>query len=164
MILIACVDNRGGMLYRRRRQSQDRLLRQDLLTEAGGRPVWLSPYSLRQFPDPPENLRSAEDFFCRPGRGEYCFFEDVDPAPWLEGAEGVILYHWNRSYPGDLFFPLPLTGWTLTRRGRSSPAPVMSGLQRRSFYDQTDKARCAGAAGVSAAGRVSGGPGERRRL
>ena len=116
MIAVVCVDDRGGMLFNRRRQSQDRLLRQDLLEEAGGRPVWLSPYSLKQFPDPPENLRSAEDFFCRPGRGEYCFFEDVDPAPWLEGAEGVILYHWNRSYPGDLFFPLPLTGWTLTRR------------------------------------------------
>ena len=116
MIAVVCIDDKGGMLFNRRRQSQDRLLRQDLLTEAGGRPVWLSPYSLRQFPDPPENLRSAEDFFCRPGRGEYCFFEDVDPAPWLEGAEGVILYHWNRSYPGDLFFPLPLTGWTLTRR------------------------------------------------
>ena len=96
MILIACVDDRGGMLFNRRRQSQDRLLRQDLLEEAGGRPGWLSPYSLKQFPDPPENLRCAEEFFHR--------------------AEGVILYHWNRRYPADLYFPLPLEGWTLARR------------------------------------------------
>ena len=116
MILIACVDDRGGMLFNRRRQSQDRLLRQDLLEEAGGRPVWLNPYSLKQFPDPPENLRCAEDFFRRAGEGELCFFEDADPAPWLEAAEGVILYHWNRRYPADLYFPLPLAGWTLARR------------------------------------------------
>ena len=76
MILIACVDDRGGMRFNRRRQSQDRLLRQDLLEEAGGRPVWLSPYSLKQFPDPPENLRCAEEFFHRAGEGELCFFED----------------------------------------------------------------------------------------
>ncbi len=116
MIAVVCVDDRGGMLFNRRRQSQDRLLRQDLLEEAGGRPVWLNPYSLKQFPDPPENLRCAEDFFRRAGEGELCFFEDADPAPWLEAAEGVILYHWNRRYPADLYFPLPLAGWTLVRR------------------------------------------------
>ena len=116
MILIACVDDRGGMLFNRRRQSQDRLLRQDLLEEAGGRPVWLNPYSLKQFPDPPENLRCAEDFFRRAGEGELCFFEDLDPAPWLAEAEEVVLYHWNRTYPSDRRFPLPLTGWTLARR------------------------------------------------
>lgn len=116
MILTACIDDRGGMLFHRRRQSQDRLLRRDLLAEAGGRPVWLSPYSLKQFPDPPENLRCAEDFFRRAGRGELCFFEDTDPAPWLDRAESILLYHWNRRYPADLYFPLPLTGWTLARR------------------------------------------------
>ena len=34
MIAVVCVDDRGGMLFNRRRQSQDRLLRQDLLEEA----------------------------------------------------------------------------------------------------------------------------------
>ena len=116
MILIACVDDRGGMRFNRRRQSQDRRLRQDLLSEAAGGPLWMSPYSLEQFSDPPENLRCAEEFFHRAGEGELCFFEDVDPAPWLERAEGVILYHWNRRYPADLYFPLPLAGWTLVRR------------------------------------------------
>ena len=115
MILIACVDDRGGMLFNRRRQSQDRLLRQDLLAEAGGI-LWMSPYSREQFSDPPEMVRAAEDFPRRAGPGELCFFEDADPAPWLEAAEGVILYHWNRRYPADLYFPLPLAGWTLVRR------------------------------------------------
>ena len=29
------------------------------------------------------------------------------------GAEELVLYRWNRSYPGDVTFPWPLTGWTL---------------------------------------------------
>lgn len=116
MILTACIDDRGGMLFHRRRQSQDRLLRQDLLMEASGRPLWLNAYSLRQFSPPPENLRCAEDFPDRAGSGELCFFEDVDPAPWLDKAESILLYHWNRRYPADLYFPLPLEGWRLARR------------------------------------------------
>lgn len=116
MILAVCVDARGGMLFNRRRQSQDRLLREDLLTEAAGRPLWMSAYSLRQFPDPPDNLRAAENFPALAGSGEFCFFEDCDPAPWLEHAEEILLYCWNRAYPADVYFPLPLAGWTLARR------------------------------------------------
>lgn len=116
MIIVACIDNRGGMLFNRRRQSQDRLLREDLLREAAGRPLWMNSYSAGQFSDPPENLRIAENFYRQAGEGEFCLFENVDPAPWLDAGEGLLLYHWNRSYPADLRFPLPPEGWTLTRR------------------------------------------------
>jgi len=116
MIAVICIDDRGGMLFNRRRQSQDRLLRADLLAEAAGRPLWMNGYSLRQFPSPPPNLRPAEDFLDRAGPGELCFVETVDPAPWRERMEGVILYRWNRTYPADLRLTLSLEGWTLERR------------------------------------------------
>ena len=116
MIIIACIDDRGGMRFNRRRQSQDRLLRLDLLREAGGRAVWMNEYSRKQFSEAPENLHVAEDFYLRAGEGEFCFFEDVDPAPWLEEAEAVILYHWNRRYPADRYFPVPLAGRCVERR------------------------------------------------
>lgn len=118
------------MLFNRRRQSQDRLLRQDLLSEAAGGPLWMSPYSREQFSDPPEMVRAAEDFPRRAGPGELCFFEDLDPALWLAEAEEVVLYHWNRTYPSDRRFPLPLAGG-LWRGGRSSPGPAMRRSQRR---------------------------------
>lgn len=115
MIAVICMDDRGGMLFNRRRQSQDRLLRSDLLREAAGRPVWMNAYSAKQFTAPPENLRPAEDFLDRAGPGELCFVEDRDLTPWLEKLEGLILYRWNRTYPADLYFTLPLEGWTLER-------------------------------------------------
>ncbi len=116
MILAVCVDDKGGMLFNRRRQSQDRLLRQNLLEEAAGRAVWMNAYSYKQFAPAPENVRCAEDFFTQAGEGEFCFFEDEDPAPWLAKAEEVILYCWNRAYPADRRFFLPQKGWTPARR------------------------------------------------
>ena len=115
MILVVCIDDRGGMLFNRRRQSQDRLLRQDLLREAEGRPLWMNAYTAGQFDPAPENIRVAEDFPARAGEGEFCFFENVNPAPWLEKAEKIILYRWNRHYPADRWFPQPLPGWTVRR-------------------------------------------------
>ena len=100
------------MLFNHRRQSQDRLLRLDLLQETAGRPLWMNAYSAGQFEFMPENIRIAEDFPVQAEEGEFCFFENVDPVPWLEKAEKVILYHWNRRYPADRWFPQPLVGWS----------------------------------------------------
>ena len=117
MILVVCIDEKGGMLFNHRRQSQDRLLRADLLEEAAGAAVWMNAYSAGQFADLPENIRVAEDFYLQAGEGEFCFFENVDPVPWLNRAEKVLIYHWNRRYPSDRpRFPQPLVGWSVTRR------------------------------------------------
>lgn len=117
MIIVVCIDDQGGMVFNRRRQSQDRRLREDLLAEAGGRPVWMNPYSRKLFDPAPENIRTAEDFAQRAGPGEFCFFEDVSPEPWLDKAEMIVVYHWNRMYPSDPpRFPLSLTGRSAARR------------------------------------------------
>ena len=120
MIAAVCIDDRGGMLFNHRRQSQDRLLREDLLAEAAGRPLWMNSYSLRQFPTPPPNLCVDEGF--------------LDPAPWRERMEGVILYRWNRTYPADLRLTLSLEGWSLERReifAGSSHEKIIKEVYRR---------------------------------
>ena len=101
MILVICVDDKGGMAFNGRRQSMDRLLRSDLLETAGERPVWVSPYTARQFDPAPASLRVSEDFLTRVGEGEYCFAEFPPLAPVLDRAEGLVLYRWNRTYPAD---------------------------------------------------------------
>lgn len=116
MIAVVCVEDSGGMLFHRRRQSQDRALRADLLEEAGPRPVWMNGYSLRQFQPTPPGVRVAEDFLECAGAGELCFVEDRDLQPHISRMEGLILYRWNRKYPADLYFTLPLEEWELERR------------------------------------------------
>lgn len=117
MIIVVCIDDKGGMVFNHRRQSQDRLLRKDLLAEAGEQTIWMNHYSCKLFEPVPKNIRVAEDFAERAGTGEFCFFEDVFPGPWLDGAERIVVYHWNRSYPSDQpRFPLPLAGRSAARR------------------------------------------------
>ena len=61
MIVIACVDDRMGMLFNRRRQSQDAALRQRLLQRAARRTIWMSEYSARQFADcQADNIRVSD--------------------------------------------------------------------------------------------------------
>ena len=101
MILVICVDDKGGMAFNGRRQSMDKLLRSDLLETVGERPLWVSPYTAKQFDPAPATLRVAEDFLDRAGAGEYCFAEFPPLAQVLDRAEGLILYRWNRTYPAD---------------------------------------------------------------
>lgn len=109
MIVILCVDERGGMLFGGRRQSQDRLLRQDVLRQAAESALWMNAYSAGQFAPCPDGVRVREDFLTQAGPGEYCFVENSDILPVLNRVEAMILYCWNRRYPFDVRLPLALT-------------------------------------------------------
>lgn len=41
MILIVCVDDHNGMMFNHRRQSQDRILRGDILELTEGKILWM---------------------------------------------------------------------------------------------------------------------------
>ena len=42
-----------------------------------------------------------KDFLQKAGPKEYALLEDREAAPYLDRIEKIVLYHWNRSYPGD---------------------------------------------------------------
>lgn len=45
MIVMVCVDDKNGMMFNKRRQSQDRVLRQHMLELAGDKKLWMNAYS-----------------------------------------------------------------------------------------------------------------------
>ena len=114
MILITVVDDGGGLLFNHRRQSQDRVLRERILSMARTGRLWMNAFSAKQFPAD-ESIQTDEAFLEKAGRGEYCFLEDCAAAPAADRIERVILFRWNRAYPGDFFFDLDLTSppWKL---------------------------------------------------
>lgn len=112
MILITCVDASGGLLFNGRRQSQDRVLRAEILSLAAGKPLWMDSYTAALFEGEKADIRVDEDFLAKAGPGEYALLEDREAAPYEDRIEKIILYHWNRAYPGDLFFDIDVTaGW-----------------------------------------------------
>lgn len=115
MIIAVCVDGRGGVMFNRRRQSQDRAQREDLLNFCAGRRLWIAPYSAALFGER-EEVRADEEFMDRAEAGEICFVEDRPIAPYAERIEAMVLYDWDRAYPADthLDFNPAEAGFTLT--------------------------------------------------
>lgn len=112
MILIVCVDDHNGMMFNHRRQSQDRVLRADLLELTSGRVLWMNAYSRKQFTESgSDRICVDEEFLDKAGEGEFCFVENADVSGCMDRIEEIYLYRWNRDYPADLYFPVDTGGW-----------------------------------------------------
>ena len=102
MILISCADNDLGLRFNHRRQSRDRVVCGRMLEKSGGR-RWLAEETKGLFAGFPEaELTIVSDPAAVPAGG-FCFWEGPTDAP----AETIILYRWNRDYPGDERFCFP---------------------------------------------------------
>lgn len=117
MILCVAVDDRLGMTFHERRQSQDRALRERLLALAGGRRLWMNDYTAKQFGTPlPENVKVDGQFLEKAVEDDFCFVENLSPADYENQIKKIYLFKWNRRYPADTYFTIPLleNGWKLT--------------------------------------------------
>ena len=116
MNIIAVIDDGGGLMFNRRRQSQDRILRERILRLSDGARLWMNAYTRKQFDDI-DSVRVSvdEDFLQKAADGDYCFVENSPVLPVLDRVERLILFRWNRAYPSDLKFDLDLSapGWIL---------------------------------------------------
>lgn len=144
MIIMVCIDEDKGLAFSGRRQSQDRVLRADILQECRGKRLYMNSYSYQGFPEAQQNIgslgvefRTVENFIELAGAGDFCFVENVDVEPWIEQIEGIVVYEWNRKYPADLYFSVDFeeNTWTLkseeTFTGSSHPQIVKKVYERR---------------------------------
>ena len=116
MIVAACVDDNMGMTFNGRRQSRDRFLCRRIADKAADRLIWLSEYSAPLFAEiSSAHIQVDDDFWRHAGAGDICFAESGAFAAAVRDIEEIWLYRWNRSYPGDTFFPVDLTDWKLVR-------------------------------------------------
>ena len=86
MIVILAIDDRGGLLFNGRRQSQDKRLRERILELTDGKVLWMNSYSRRQFGEAvsASNIAIDEAFLSKAERGDYCFVENMELKPYLE--------------------------------------------------------------------------------
>ncbi len=118
MKLIVCLDERDGMAFNKRRQSRDRVLCEDIVRavrETGGR-LCLSGYSEPLFAEVDVGgvqLCVRERYADEAMENDVCFFERESPVPYLDLADTLIVYRWNRHYPSDLKFTVPADHWRL---------------------------------------------------
>lgn len=115
MIAIVCVDDKGGIMFNHRRQSQDQILRRRILSMAEGKGIWMSPYSANQFSNDVclNKIHIDDDFPLKAADGDFAFFEGNSLAAIDERLECVIVFRWNRTYPADQYLDIDLEkgGW-----------------------------------------------------
>ncbi len=114
MILFVVLDDKGGMLFNKRRQSQDELLRMRIIELSKDSKLLMNAYSAKQFANNKiPNLQVTPDPLEEAQAGQYCFVENIKVDNCEPQLEKIVIYKWNRRYPGDLYFNIPLEehGW-----------------------------------------------------
>lgn len=113
MTLTACVDNKLGLQFNGRRQSQDHILRERLLSLVDTR-LFMRPYSGKMF-EFSKKIVITEDYLAAAGADDWVFAEDTEYLPYAQKIDRIVLFHWNRDYPGDTYFAFP-GQWKLTHQ------------------------------------------------
>ncbi len=101
MKLFICIDDEGGMAFMGRRVSRDRAVTEDIALLSGER-LAVFPYSERLFKEAgyfPLVITDADGALAK----DSCLFvEDRRPSAYLDKADVLVIYRWNRLYPSDL--------------------------------------------------------------
>ena len=111
MIIIVCLDDAGGMMFNKRRQSRDRAVISDILKMCKGSRLWVNHYTAGLFKDSDDAVVIDEAFCEKAAAGEYCFAENILLMPYIEKIEKMIVYRWNRKYPADFLMDIDLQSW-----------------------------------------------------
>ncbi|MGN1451325.1 MAG: ribonuclease Z [Eubacteriales bacterium] len=108
MNIALCLDEKNGMLFNCRRQSRDRVVTDDIVKLASGRPILMHPYSVPLFYGLVCALDAGESFLEKAGESDLCFVENALLLPHITRIRTVTVYRWNRKYPADFFLDADL--------------------------------------------------------
>ena len=116
MNIIICLDDDNGMMFNKRRQSQDRILRADLKEFIKDKDLYMNNYSYKLYKDIDNgNIKVSENFLEQCTENDFCLVEDKLLNNYINKINNIIIYKWNRIYPSDLYFDINLTStsWEL---------------------------------------------------
>jgi len=111
MKVIVCIDDNGGMLFGKRRQSKDKCLLEDVMKNT--EKIWIHSFSEKLFADYQEKIIVDDMFLEKADKGEACFVENQKLSPYISQIEELIIYKWNRKYPADFRMDVDLSKWEM---------------------------------------------------
>jgi len=112
MIVIVCLDDNGGMMFNKRRQSRDRRVKEEVQRICMGKRLWMNGYSAKLYAGMEGvDVRTDEDFLRSAGDSDYCFVETELLEPVQDRISQIIVFRWNRKYPSDMRLDLELGKW-----------------------------------------------------
>lgn len=108
MKIIICLDDDFGMMFGGRRQSRDKVVCEKAIALADGGKLYINSFSEKLFAE--YDVTSDDEMLTKAGDGDVCFLENMLPP---EDTTDLIVFKWNRRYPGDMHFEPTKNGFTL---------------------------------------------------
>lgn len=144
MNIIVCLDDKNGMLFNKRRQSQDKILRLNIKQFIHHKNLFMNNYSYKLFKDiDTGNIKVSEDFLNSSNDG-FFLVEDKSLKLYEDKINTLIIYKWNRIYPADLHFDINVNNgsWDLIDCEEftgSSHEKITREIYRRTNNEKTTK-------------------------
>ena len=116
MKIIACIDDNNGMLFGGRRQSRDKLLIADIISNLyDGESLYVFDYSVSLFANFSDRIKIISDIE-QAGQNSAVFIEKEKASLFEPYANTIVIYKWNKVYPADFWFDVDLNNgdWTLS--------------------------------------------------
>ena len=101
MTVFVCIDDRGGMLFMKRRLSKDREVTADIAKTVDDGILYISDFSESLFSDSDVSVMSVSNPLVTAGDGDFVFIENLGLKEFMQKTERLIIYKWNRKYPYD---------------------------------------------------------------
>ena len=116
MIAIFILDDRKGMMFNHRRQSRDSKVTHKILELAVHGTIRMSPYTAPLFEGIQSDARiQVSDHFLEEAQdNDFCVIEG-EPSFDVNKVKRLIIFWWNRKYPGDVLFTVDLENGTWFR-------------------------------------------------
>ena len=101
MTVFLCIDDRGGMLFNKRRQSRDSCVIADMAESVGDGVLYISDFSEGLFSESEISVISVPDPLISVGDNGFAFVENLHIADFIQKIDSLIIYRWNKKYPYD---------------------------------------------------------------
>ena len=105
MQVIVCVDDNGGMMFNKRRQSRDRVLCEYVMRLSEGHQVYMSAYSAKLFSED-ARIVVSENYLEEASEEDFCFVEKEPLKAFENEIKKLIIFKWNRVYPADQYLDI----------------------------------------------------------
>ena len=107
MNVIVCLDDNNGMMFNKRRQSQDKILRTSIKELIKNNTLFMNEYSYKLYKYIDDgNIIVSENYLDECENDGFCLVEDKTLSNYIEKINNIIIYKWNRTYPSDLYFDI----------------------------------------------------------
>ena len=107
MNIIICLDDKNGLMFNKRRVSQDKIVRSNIQSLVKDSNLFMNEYSYKLYKDIDiGNIKVCENFLSECETNDFCLVENNTLEKFLDKIDTLIIYKWNRIYPADFYFDI----------------------------------------------------------